>query len=90
MKSLTFRALFGTVSAACAYVAAGHPIEHNSTVCSNVLDNRATQANAPPNCFPAVGFKMPGSIPSSLNNWWCDYSTEYAFMGFSYEITACE
>ncbi|KAJ2934691.1 hypothetical protein H1R20_g2402, partial [Candolleomyces eurysporus] len=82
MKSFTFRAL---IAAACVYVVTGHPIEHNSTV-----GNRAVQANAPPNCFPAVGFKMPSSVPSSLNNWWCDYSTEYAFVGFSYEISACQ
>ncbi|KAF8645871.1 hypothetical protein AX16_007529 [Volvariella volvacea WC 439] len=47
-------------------------------------------ANAPLNCFPAIGFTMPSSVPSSLDNWWCDYSTEYAFVGFSYEITACQ
>lgn len=41
------------------------------------------------NCFPAIGFTMPDKIPSSLSDWWCDYSTEYAFMGFSYEISAC-
>ncbi|KAJ7650866.1 glycoside hydrolase superfamily [Roridomyces roridus] len=33
---------------------------------------------------------MPANTPSSLSNWWCDYSTEYAFVGFSYEITACQ
>ena len=41
-------------------------------------------------CFPALDFQMPDSVPSSLDNWWCDPSTEYAFMGFSYEVTACE
>lgn len=44
----------------------------------------------PPNCFPAIGFQMPASVPSSTTNWWCDYNTEYAFVGFSYEVTACE
>ncbi|KAJ2918500.1 hypothetical protein MD484_g1937, partial [Candolleomyces efflorescens] len=83
MKSLALRA---TISAVCAYVAVGHPTKHNSTV--DVFDNRATQTSAPPNCFPAIGFKMPNSVPSSLNNWWCEGSTEYAFMGFSYETTA--
>ncbi|KAJ6596040.1 glycoside hydrolase superfamily [Mycena sp. CBHHK59/15] len=33
---------------------------------------------------------MPSTTPSSLTNWWCDYSTEYAFVGFSYEVTACQ
>jgi len=41
-------------------------------------------------CFPALGFKMPATVPSSLDGWWCDSSTEYAFVGFSYEITQCE
>lgn len=41
------------------------------------------------NCFPSLNFKMPSSVPNSLDNWWCPVNTEYAFMGFSYEITAC-
>jgi hypothetical protein len=39
--------------------------------------------------FPDLGFTMPSTIPSSLDGWWT-YSSEYAFMGFSYEVTACE
>ena len=50
-------------------------------------DNRA--ARDPPNCFPALGFAKPSTVPTSLNNWWCAYDTEYAFMGFSYEVTEC-
>lgn len=42
------------------------------------------------NCFPAIGFRMPETTPASLTNWWCSYDTEYAFVGFSYEVTACE
>ncbi|KAF9048843.1 glycoside hydrolase superfamily [Panaeolus papilionaceus] len=33
---------------------------------------------------------MPSAVPSSTTNWWCDYSTEYAFMGFSYEVSECQ
>ncbi|KDR78677.1 hypothetical protein GALMADRAFT_1364959 [Galerina marginata CBS 339.88] len=33
---------------------------------------------------------MPASVPSSTTNWWCDYSTEYAFVGISYEVTNCQ
>ncbi|KAJ6577558.1 glycoside hydrolase superfamily [Mycena capillaripes] len=33
---------------------------------------------------------MPSTTPSSLTNWWCDTSTEYGFVGFSYEVTACQ
>ena len=32
---------------------------------------------------------MPSTVPTTLDNWWCDYSSEYAFVGFSYEVTAC-
>lgn len=56
---------------------------------SGELSSRQAAAS-PPNCFPAIGFTMPSSVPSSLTNWWCDYDTEYAFVGFSYEITACK
>ncbi|KIM80532.1 glycoside hydrolase family 17 protein [Piloderma croceum F 1598] len=40
--------------------------------------------------FPDLGFKMPTTVPDSLDGWWADDSTEYAFLGFSYEITACQ
>ncbi|KAF9447196.1 glycoside hydrolase family 17 protein [Macrolepiota fuliginosa MF-IS2] len=35
---------------------------------------------------------MPSEVPpdSRLSSWWCDPATEYAFMGFSYEVTACQ
>ncbi|KAG9318073.1 hypothetical protein JVU11DRAFT_138 [Chiua virens] len=33
---------------------------------------------------------MPSDAPDSLDGWWCPMDTEYAFMGFSYEITACQ
>lgn len=42
-------------------------------------------------CFPALGFVTPQRTPEDfeLEHWWCDPSTEYAFVGFSYEVTAC-
>ncbi len=52
-------------------------------------ENEILSITQPPNCFPAIGFTMPDEVPSSLSSWWCDYSIEYAFMGFSYEVTAC-
>lgn len=33
---------------------------------------------------------MPSGPPSSTDNWWCNPDTEYAFLGFSYEVTACQ
>lgn len=47
-------------------------------------------ARSSSNCFPAIGFSMPSSIPSSLTDWWCSTDTEYGFVGFSYEVTACK
>ncbi|XP_006458998.1 B-(1-6) glucan synthase [Agaricus bisporus var. bisporus H97] len=41
-------------------------------------------------CFPGFNFKMPESPPASLTGWWCDWDTEYAFVGFSYEVSACQ
>jgi len=42
-------------------------------------------------CFPALGFKMPPEVPpdSEFSSWWCDPADKYAFVGFSYEVTAC-
>ncbi|KAF9558839.1 glycoside hydrolase [Agrocybe pediades] len=33
---------------------------------------------------------MPSAVPSSTSGWWCSYSSEYAFVGISYEVTACQ
>jgi exo-beta-1,3-glucanase (GH17 family) len=33
---------------------------------------------------------MPSDVPASTNGWWCDPVNEYAFLGFSYEVTACQ
>ncbi|KAI0779767.1 glycoside hydrolase superfamily, partial [Fomes fomentarius] len=32
----------------------------------------------------------PFELPTDTTGWWCDPSTEYAFLGFSYEVTACQ
>lgn len=40
--------------------------------------------------FPSLGFKMPSSVPESLDGWWTDMDDEIAFLGFSYEVTACK
>jgi len=42
-------------------------------------------------CFPALDFQTPLTADGlDLDNWWCDPLTEYAFVGFSYEVTACQ
>lgn len=40
-------------------------------------------------CFPALNFDMPTTLPKDNTEWWCNPSTEFAFLGFSYEVTAC-
>ena len=73
------------------YVATGQ--EHPLLLFNNTLMMGTSQselaATADASCFPALGFEMPETVPSSLDGWWCDSNTEYAFMGFSYEITQC-
>jgi hypothetical protein len=88
MKLFALRSLMGVLGVASLVHVTAHPVT-NASFTEEHKDKRAVQAIAPPNCFPALGFKMPSAVPSSSNNWWCDYSTEYAFVGFSYEITAC-
>lgn len=51
------------------------------------VDPEEPQASS---CFPGLGFKMPSSTPKSLDDWWCNATSEYAFLGFSYEISACK
>ena len=41
-------------------------------------------------CFPAYGFQMPSEVPDNMDRWWCNPADEYAFLGFSYEISPCE
>jgi len=40
--------------------------------------------------FPSLGFQMPSSVPKSLDGWWTNMDDEIAFLGFSYEVTACQ
>jgi len=51
----------------------------------------STHRKSDGSCFPALGFKMPSEVPpdSEFSSWWCDPVDEYAFVGFSYEVTAC-
>lgn len=40
--------------------------------------------------FPSLGFQVPETVPSSLEGWWADEETEYAFLGFSYDVSQCK
>lgn len=61
---------------------------------NNVATNSTVLTKSPalpaPLCFPSLGFVMPDVLPPDNTEWWCDPATEYAFLGFSYEITDCE
>ena len=61
----------------------------NETVSSSLAAPSPVCSMSPANCFPSLGFKTPSDVPSSIDGWWCNATTEYAFLGFSYEVTAC-
>ncbi|RDX50087.1 glycoside hydrolase family 17 protein [Polyporus arcularius HHB13444] len=67
-------------------------ISHSTTPAgsSKPPSHTSQPASSASNCFPALGFQMPDEVPQDTNNWWCDASTEYAFLGFSYEVSACQ
>ena len=65
-------------------------VSHSTASAAPASTSPASSPNASSNCFPALDFKMPSTLPNSTDGWWCDPATEYAFVGFSYEITACE
>lgn len=69
-----------------------HPSEGPQIIkISGALANVVSIAPDPsPGCFPELGFEMPSSVPSSLEDWWCSTDSEYGFVGFSYEVTSCE
>ena len=62
-----------------------HPPTTNSS-----SDPSNSQVNAADNGgFPSLDFKMPSSVPSSLDGWWSDYTSEIGFLGFSYAVAGC-
>ncbi|KAL0945462.1 hypothetical protein HGRIS_000951 [Hohenbuehelia grisea] len=58
----------------------------NSSTSTDSVDSGPSYSG----CFPALDFDMPSYVPTTTKNWWCDMSSEYAFMGFSYEVTSCQ
>ena len=63
-----------------------HYLEPTRSVQLNARDEIARTSG---DCFPALGFTMPPHVPTTLDGWWCPYDVEYAFVGFSYEVTEC-
>lgn len=89
-----FSLLLTVLSAVLAFASSLPP---DPCVHDNPTSN-SSQSNALPvpassgagtHCFPAIGFRTPSQVPRSTEGWWCDNATEYAFVGFSYEVTAC-
>ena len=69
-----------------------HPEQVNHANALTASQSKTAPKHTPPaapNCFPALGFTKPQTLPADNTNWWCDPATEYAFVGFSYEVTAC-
>jgi hypothetical protein len=84
-----FLSLFVFLSLLLA-VARSIPVSDRSITANIAAVNSASSVSQQASCFPSIGFRMPSTVPNNLNNWWCDPATEYAFVGFSYEITACQ
>jgi hypothetical protein len=62
---------------------------NDSSFNESVSSSLAVPASVSSKCFPCLGFKTPSNVPSSIDGWWCSPTTEYAFLGFSYEVTSC-
>ncbi|KAN0105281.1 glycoside hydrolase family 17 protein [Russula decolorans] len=60
----------------------------SSSLAAPAHDCSMSHANC--HCFPSLGFKTPSNVPNSIDGWWCNATSEYAFLGFSYEVTACQ
>ena len=56
---------------------------------SSPTPSQNVSLSAASSCYPALGFAKPVVLPPNNSNWWCDPGDEYAFVGFSYEVTAC-
>jgi len=80
LSVLLLAAFFAGIQAALA-----SPVAHNHTAHAQVGTKLSSAS-----CFPALGFEMPWLLPQNNTHWWCDTKTEYAFVGFSYEVTACQ
>lgn len=64
------------------------PTTNNTNINNDESDpSQLNTVNA--NAFPSLGFKMPSSVPSSLDGWWSDYKSEVGFLGFSYSVAGC-
>ncbi len=70
---------------ALTLLSAGAALVSSAPVHSNGTDSSSDVIT----CFPALNFNMPATLPKDNTQWWCDPKDEFAFLGFSYEVTAC-
>lgn len=101
-SGIMFPLLLTLLSAVLAFASPFPPdsrVHHNATSDSSQSNVPAVPvpSSVPPpssgagtHCFPAIGFRTPSQVPESTQGWWCDPAAEYAFLGFSYEVSACQ
>jgi hypothetical protein len=63
--------------------------DNNAVIITTEADHTLSIKKGGSDCFPGIGFKMPRELPNTLTGWWCDWDAEYAFVGFSYEVSEC-
>lgn len=85
----TMLLFLSTVVFACAIIIPCSALRLLKPSGNSTLDERRPVLTSASGCFPGLGFPMPASVPASTSKWWCAPSTEYAFVGFSYEVTDC-
>ncbi|KII92263.1 glycoside hydrolase family 17 protein [Plicaturopsis crispa FD-325 SS-3] len=87
--ALTLLPVLAIIARATSY-ALPQPSASASVSIPHGLAEFASTSLPAPFCFPALGFPRPLFPPKNLDHWWCSDETEYAFLGFSYEVTACQ
>ncbi|KAI0940593.1 hypothetical protein AcW1_003749 [Taiwanofungus camphoratus] len=85
---MVFTALLYALCLSCLQLSYALPFDQD--IQPQNFERASTDALPAPFCFPALGFIVPPVLPPDNTHWWCDPSTEYAFVGFSYEVTACQ
>lgn len=64
-----------------------------ATATATSTTTAAASAATYSSCFPALDFTMPSEAPanttSNVANWWCNTNDEVAWLGFSFDLSAC-
>lgn len=71
-----------SVAGLLSFLATGfaHPLNPSRLARGDITSTTATRDYS---CFPALNFQAPpvDELPEDTAWWWCDPSTEYAFLG---------